>query len=76
MLNPEGETQSRKLIKQYEMLKAEGVADNELIEKSVAAVGAERQLEAAKTTSTPKNPDSVTSQVLAEADLKNIFNEK
>lgn len=76
MLNPEGETQSKKLIKQYEKLKSEGVPESELIDKTVAAVGAERQLETAKVASTPQNPDSVSAQVLAEADLKNIFNEK
>ncbi|CAG5050076.1 unnamed protein product [Parnassius apollo] len=72
MLSPAGETQVKKLIQQYEKLKSEGVPENELIEKSVAAVSTERQLDAKIS---PKNPDSVTAQVLAEADLKNIFKE-
>ncbi|XP_014366873.2 28S ribosomal protein S23, mitochondrial [Papilio machaon] len=72
MLNPSGETQTKRLIQQYEKLKSEGVPEKELIEKSVAAVSVERQL-ASKTI--PKNPDSVTAQVLGSADIKNIFKE-
>ncbi|XP_013143125.1 PREDICTED: 28S ribosomal protein S23, mitochondrial [Papilio polytes] len=71
MLNPSGETQTKRLIQQYAMLKSEGVPENELIEKSIAAVSAERQI-SSKTT---KNPDSVTAQVLGSADIKNIFKE-
>uniref|UniRef100_A0A1E1WSS3 Small ribosomal subunit protein mS23 n=1 Tax=Pectinophora gossypiella TaxID=13191 RepID=A0A1E1WSS3_PECGO len=71
MLNPAGETHTKKLIQQYEKLKSEGVPESELIEKSVSAIGLERQQEAPK--AVPKNPDSVTSHVLADADLENIF---
>lgn len=71
MLNPSGETQTKRLIQQYAMFKLEGVPENELIEKSIAAVSAERQI-SSKTT---KNPDSVTAQVLGSADIKNIFKE-
>lgn len=71
MLNPSGETQTKKLVQQYEKLKAEGVPENELVEKSAAAIVSERQQETPKII--PKNPDSVTAQILAEADIKNIF---
>ncbi|KAJ0177312.1 hypothetical protein K1T71_007321 [Dendrolimus kikuchii] len=76
MLNPTSETQTKRLLQQYEKLKSEGVAEDELIEKSVAAVDIERQLEAPKTPKTTvNNPESVTAQVLADADIKNIFKE-
>ncbi|XP_021192122.3 small ribosomal subunit protein mS23 [Helicoverpa armigera] len=70
------ETQTKKLIQQYEKLKSEGVPENELIEKSAAVVGSERQLEATKAKVNIQSPNSVTAQVLADADLKNIFSEK
>lgn len=70
------ETQTKRLIQQYEKLKSEGVPEEELMEKSAAVVGSERQLEAAKIKVTAQNPDSVTAKVLAEADIKNIFSEK
>ncbi|XP_068631817.1 small ribosomal subunit protein mS23 [Battus philenor] len=72
MLNLSGETQTKRLIQQYEKLKSEGVPEIELIEKSVAAVSTERQI-ASKIT--PKNRDSVSGQVLADAQLINIFKE-
>ncbi|XP_047995158.1 probable 28S ribosomal protein S23, mitochondrial [Leguminivora glycinivorella] len=73
MLSPTGETPIKKLVKQYEKLKSEGVPETELVEKASAAVDtqyAQRQQEAAQQKTIVKNPDSVTAQVLAEADLK------
>nr|XP_021192122.2 probable 28S ribosomal protein S23, mitochondrial [Helicoverpa armigera] len=70
------ETQTKKLIQQYEKLKSEGVPENELIEKSAAVVGSERQLEATIAKVNIQSPNSVTAQVLADADIKNIFSEK
>ncbi|XP_045448521.1 28S ribosomal protein S23, mitochondrial [Melitaea cinxia] len=72
MLNLTGETHTKKLIQKYEQLKSQGIPEEELIDKCALGVDSERQ-EASKTT--PKNPDSVSSQVLAEANLKNIFKE-
>ncbi|CAB3224327.1 unnamed protein product [Arctia plantaginis] len=68
------ETSTKRLIQQHQKLKAEGVAEEELINKSAEAVGTERQAEIA-TKVIPKNKDSVTAKVLAEADIKNIFKE-
>lgn len=68
MFNQLGETHTRKLIKKYEQFKAEGVPEEEIIEKSVAAVGSERQ-----PTESVKKPETMTPNVLAEANLKNIF---
>lgn len=73
MLSQLGETQTKRLIQQYEKVKSENLPECELIEKSVATVAAERQSEIS--TSVVKNPDSVTAQILAEADIKNIFKE-
>ncbi|XP_064071994.1 small ribosomal subunit protein mS23 [Vanessa tameamea] len=67
------ETYTKKLIQKFEQLKSESISEEELIEKCVTAVGSERQTEATKTTT--KNPDSVSSHVLNEANLKNIFKE-
>ncbi|KAL0893213.1 hypothetical protein ABMA27_014821 [Loxostege sticticalis] len=75
MLNPSGETQTQRLLKQYEKLKSEGVAEEELVEKAASVVESDR-LEIVKAKLTPQNPDSVTAQVLVDADLKNIFKEK
>lgn len=72
MLSLTGETHTKKLIQKYEQLKSQGIPEEELIDKCVLGVDSERQ-EASKTT--PKNPDSVSSHVLAEANLKNIFKE-
>ncbi|CAH2037259.1 unnamed protein product, partial [Iphiclides podalirius] len=44
MLSQVGETQIKRLIQQYEKLKSENVPENNLIEKSVAAVSAEPPL--------------------------------
>ncbi|XP_034830650.1 small ribosomal subunit protein mS23-like isoform X2 [Maniola hyperantus] len=74
MLSLTGETQTRKLIEKYQQLQSEGVAEEDSLQKSVEAVGSARQTTEA-TKMTPKNPDSVTAKVLAEADLKNIFKE-
>ncbi|XP_047529391.1 28S ribosomal protein S23, mitochondrial isoform X1 [Vanessa atalanta] len=67
------ETYTKKLMQKFEQLKSESISEEELIEKCVAAVGSERQTESTKTTT--KNPDSVSSHVLNEANLKNIFKE-
>lgn len=75
MLNPTSDSQSKRLLQQYHKLKSEGVPEDQLIEKSVEAAGAERQQEVSKTSKIPTNPESVTAQVLAEADIKNIFKE-
>lgn len=74
MLSPTGETHIKKLVKHYEKLKSEGVPENELVEKCTAAVDSQRQAEAPPIKIIAKNPESATAQVLAEADLKNIFN--
>lgn len=76
MLSPTGETQTRALVKQYEKLKAEGISDDELVQKSVEAVGIERQQQHDAPKFTAKNPDSVTAHVLKDADLKNIFTDE
>lgn len=76
MFSPTGETQTRKLVKQYEKLKAEGVSENELVQKTVEAVGVERQQQQDAPKLTPKNSESVTANVLRDADLKNIFTEE
>ncbi|KAJ8729993.1 hypothetical protein PYW07_017031 [Mythimna separata] len=75
MISPT-ETQTKRLVQQYEKLKSEGVPEEELIEKAAAVVGSERQLEVAKAKVTAQSPDSVTAKVLADADIKNIFSEK
>lgn len=83
MLAQNNDTQTKRLVQQYEKLKAEGVAEEELIEKSATAVGLERkeQYEASTAAAfaskqvTPENPNSVTAKVLSEANLKNIFKE-
>ncbi|NP_001091803.1 putative mitochondrial ribosomal protein isoform X1 [Bombyx mori] len=77
LLNQSNETQTKRLVQQYDELKAEGIPEDEIIEKAAQAVAVERHSYAAqKLNVTPKNPDSVTAQVLAEADIKNIFNNK
>ncbi|XP_026324884.1 28S ribosomal protein S23, mitochondrial isoform X2 [Hyposmocoma kahamanoa] len=76
MLSSTGETQTRKLVKHYEKLKAEGVPENELVQRSVEAVGVERQQQQDVPKLTARNPDSVTANVLKDADLKNIFTEE
>ncbi|KOB71534.1 putative mitochondrial ribosomal protein [Operophtera brumata] len=79
LLGQNNETQTKRLVQQYQKFQAEGVPEEELVEKSATAVGAERkeQYEAIKATraQTPANPESVTAKVLSEADLKNIFKE-
>lgn len=75
MLNPTGETHTKKLLQQYEKLKADGVPEEVLIEKCVEAAGIERQQvrqEVPAVTSTV-DPNSVTGQVLSDANLKDIF---
>lgn len=69
MLIPHGETQIRKLIQKYEQLQKEGVKEEELLEKSVAAVISHKE------TILKANPESATAQVLSEANIKNIFTE-
>lgn len=76
MLSPTGETQTRKLVKHYEKLKAEGVSENELVQKTIEAVGVERQQQQDAPKLTARNSDSVTAHVLKDADLKNIFTEE
>lgn len=76
MLSQTGETQTRTLVKQYENLKTEGISDDELVQKSVEAVGVERQQHHDAPKFTAKNPDSVTAHVLKDANLKNIFTEE
>lgn len=73
MLSPSGETQTKRLLNQYEKLKTEGVPESELVEKTVSAVESDRVAyqETKATKITPQNPDSVTSQVLT-----NAFSEK
>ncbi|XP_075973714.1 mitochondrial ribosomal protein S23 [Anticarsia gemmatalis] len=74
----QSETPTKRLVQQYEKLKAEGVPEAELVQKSVEVTGAtyaERQVESPVAKATSTNRDSVTSKVLAEADLKNIFKE-
>lgn len=79
MLSQNNETQTKRLVQQYQKFQAEGGPEEELVEKSATAVGAERkeQYEAFQATraQTPANPESVTAKVLSEADLKNIFKE-
>lgn len=70
------ETQTRRLIQQYEKLKSENVPEEELIEKSAAAVGSERQLEATISKVTAQSPNSVSAKILSEIDMKNILSEK
>ncbi|CAG9786068.1 unnamed protein product [Diatraea saccharalis] len=79
ILNPNSETHMKRLISQYQKLKSDGVPEEELIEKSAEIVDGERQRQ--ENIKEPKykntvSPESVTTQVLAEADLKNIFSEK
>ncbi|XP_026752216.2 probable 28S ribosomal protein S23, mitochondrial [Galleria mellonella] len=77
MLHPTSETHTKKLLQQYKKLKAEGVPEHELIEKSAAVVENERTVErqeASKAKITGRNQES-SAQTLAEADLKNIFKE-
>ncbi|XP_053607184.1 small ribosomal subunit protein mS23 [Plodia interpunctella] len=78
MLSSTGETQTKRLLQQYDKLKSEGIPQDELIEKSAATVETERQdaIAAKSSKLVTKNPESITSKVLAEADLKNIFKEK
>ncbi|KAG7302813.1 hypothetical protein JYU34_012790 [Plutella xylostella] len=77
MLNPSGETQTKNLIKEYENQKALGVPEEEILDKCAETVISERKskAEAARLTSNV-DPQSITGQVLAEADIKNIFKEK
>ena len=70
------ETQTKRLVQQYEKLKSEGVPEEELIEKSATVVGSERQFEAAKAKVIAQNPDSVSAKIMSEIDMKNIFSEK
>lgn len=80
MLTPEGETTTKKILKHYTKLQAEGVPEDQIIEKCAAAVEGERRKPAATSTVidtvTSDKPKSATQQVLAEADIKNIFKEK
>ncbi|XP_072931871.1 small ribosomal subunit protein mS23 isoform X2 [Epargyreus clarus] len=75
MQNPSGETQIKKLMQQYEKLKTEGVPENELIEKSASNVSSERTQEVAQNKIPKASPETVTSQVLTEVNIKNIFKE-
>lgn len=70
------ETTTKRLVQQYEKLKAEGVTEAEIIEKSATAVGSERQLEFNKAKVATSSPDSVTAKLLNEADITNIFKDK
>lgn len=70
------DTQTKRLVQQYEKLQTEGVPETELIEKSAAVVGSERQLEATKAKVNANSPGSITANVLADADIKNIFTQK
>ncbi|CAD0199436.1 unnamed protein product [Chrysodeixis includens] len=70
------ETTTKRLVQQYEKLKAEGISEAEIIEKSATAVGSERQLEANKAKDATVSPDSVTAKLLNEADITNIFKDK
>ncbi|XP_030024948.1 28S ribosomal protein S23, mitochondrial [Manduca sexta] len=73
LLSQSTETQTKRLIQQYKNLQSEGVPENEILEISAKAVANERQAEIPKISA--KNPDSVTAQVLTEANIKNIFKE-
>ncbi|XP_063825076.1 small ribosomal subunit protein mS23 [Ostrinia nubilalis] len=75
MLSPSEETHTKRLLKRYEKLKSEGVAEDQLVEKAASEVASERQ-EFVKAKLTPQNPDSITAQVLTDVKLKDIFNEK
>ncbi|XP_041978138.1 28S ribosomal protein S23, mitochondrial [Aricia agestis] len=75
LLVPSGETQTKRLLQKYEALKSEGVAEDEIIEKSVTAVSKERP-EFEKEENVRVNKESATAQVLEGADIKNIFNDK
>ncbi|KAL4717969.1 hypothetical protein ACJJTC_013008 [Scirpophaga incertulas] len=73
MLSPTGESHTKRLLKQYEKLKREGVLESELVEKSAAAVEIERQdYTKLKNTRAPE----ATSQSQITEHLKDIFNEK
>lgn len=72
----QSETQTKRLVQQYQKLESEGVRDEDLVEKAAEIVGSERQLEAAKAKITAESPGSVSAKVLAEVDIKNIFSEK
>lgn len=76
MLNPSSETHTRKLLQQYEKLKAKGVPEEELLQKAFEAVGVERQQarDMPAITSTV-GPKSITGQVLSDANIQNIFKE-
>ncbi|CAH2266819.1 28S ribosomal protein S23, mitochondrial [Pararge aegeria] len=76
MLSLTGETQTKKLVQKYQQLQSEGVAEEELVQKSAEAVGNARQATTETYKVVTKIPDSVTAKVLAEADLKNIFKDK
>ncbi|XP_026724877.1 28S ribosomal protein S23, mitochondrial [Trichoplusia ni] len=67
------ETTTKRLVQQYEKLKADGVSEAEIIEKSATAVGSERQLEANKVKVATNSTDADTAKLLNEADITNIF---
>lgn len=69
-----GDTQTTKLIQQYYRLKEENFPESEIIKKCAVAVDSEK-LNNTKLHDTVE-PKSVTQQVLAEADIKNIFKEQ
>lgn len=77
MLIPVGDTHTKKLVQQYEKLKAEGVPEDQIVEKCAVLVDAERKKEfpSVKVTTETVNK-SVSQQILAEADIKNIFKEE
>lgn len=72
MMSQNNETQTKRLVQQYQKLQSEGVPEEEIIEKSAAVVGAEQkeQYEAFKATKTQSqkstNPESITAKVLSD----------
>lgn len=75
-LGSPNETTTKRLVQQYEKLKADGVSEAEIIEKSATAVGSERQLEANKAKVATNSTDADTAKLLNEADITNIFKDK
>lgn len=76
MLNPSGETSTRRVVEHYKKLQFEGVPEDQILEKCAIAVESERRpkkYSSVTETVSPNQPESVSQQILNEVDIKNIF---
>ncbi|GBP86614.1 Probable 28S ribosomal protein S23, mitochondrial [Eumeta japonica] len=72
MLMSTGDTPTKKLLQKYDKLKAEGLSEDEIIQKCKELIENEKQQTLSKR-KTDLKLKSVTAQILTEVNMKNIF---